>query len=73
MYELLSLKFQKDIKYTFLEQERIKQGKCYCLPPRKASQDLQDLGFSGGKQEGEGCTKAPLLALLPGTDAPPIP
>ena len=73
VYELLSSKFQKDIMYTFLENERIKQGKCYCLPPSEASPHLADLGFSGGKQEGEGCTKAPLVALPVGEDAPTLP
>lgn len=42
-----------------LESGRIKQEKCYCLPPRDASSILTGYGLSGGKQVGEGCTKVP--------------
>ena len=44
----------KNSPNIFLESERIKQGKCYCMPPRDASPIL-----SAGNQAGEGCTKLP--------------
>jgi len=51
--------------------KRIKEEKCYCLPPRKGSE----------KQEGEGCTKKQAegdafifdAENLPGVDGPPPP